>query len=82
MTLKHCRIGIMVRGKLRCLGSPLELKQRFGSGYKLSLGIREDRPMERQRVVRMLIDLMRKGLDVKTGSSISGCIPILDKGTG
>lgn len=60
----------MVRGKLRCLGSPLELKRRFGSGYKLSLGIRKDRPAERQQVERMLIDLMRKGLDVKTGMSI------------
>lgn len=61
------RIGIMVRGKLRCLGSPLELKRRFGSGYKLSIGFRKDRQIDRQQAEQMLIDLMRKGLDVKTG---------------
>ena len=30
------RIGIMAKGKLRCLGSPLFLKNRFGVGYKIS----------------------------------------------
>jgi len=29
------RIGIMVDGRLRCLGSSQHLKQRFGKGYKL-----------------------------------------------
>jgi len=31
------RIAIMARGNLRCLGSSLRLKQRFGAGYQLSL---------------------------------------------
>jgi ATP-binding cassette subfamily A (ABC1) protein 3 len=31
------RIGIMVKGKIRCLGSSLFLKNRFGAGYKLTM---------------------------------------------
>ena len=36
------RIGIMAEGRLRCCGSPLFLKQRFGEGYTLAI-IRNDR---------------------------------------
>ena len=31
------RIGIMCKGKLTCLGSPLFLKNRFGVGYNLNI---------------------------------------------
>ena len=31
------RIGIMARGRLRCLGTSLRLKARFGSGYHVSI---------------------------------------------
>ena len=31
------RIAIMARGRLRCIGSSIHLKHRFGSGYKVSL---------------------------------------------
>ena len=31
------RIGIMAKGQLMCLGSSLFLKNRFGSGYKLTM---------------------------------------------
>lgn len=31
------RIGIMAKGKLMCLGTSLFLKNRFGSGYKLTM---------------------------------------------
>eukprot|EP00245_Coleochaete_scutata_P002052 TRINITY_DN12630_c0_g3_i1.p1 TRINITY_DN12630_c0_g3~~TRINITY_DN12630_c0_g3_i1.p1 ORF type:complete len:174 (+),score=27.45 TRINITY_DN12630_c0_g3_i1:81-524(+) len=31
------RIGIMVDGRLKCLGSPLHLKNRFGLGFVLTL---------------------------------------------
>ena len=31
------RIGIMAKGKIRCLGSSLFLKNRFGAGYKLTM---------------------------------------------
>ncbi|KFM23420.1 ABC transporter A family member 2 [Auxenochlorella protothecoides] len=32
-------VGIMARGQLRALGTPLRLKQRFGSGYQLSVSV-------------------------------------------
>ena len=31
------RIGIMSKGKLKCLGSSLHLKNKFGSGFKLRI---------------------------------------------
>ena len=31
------RIGIMVQGQLRCVGSPQHLKAKFGSGYKVRI---------------------------------------------
>ena len=31
------RIGIMARGRLCCLGTGLHLKQKFGSGYRLTV---------------------------------------------
>lgn len=34
------RIGIMARGRLRCLGTALRLKARFGSGYRISIRVR------------------------------------------
>lgn len=34
-----CRIGIMARGELRCIGTSLRLKSRFGSGYNVSVRI-------------------------------------------
>lgn len=33
------RVAIMARGRLRCLGSTLRLKQKFGAGYQLSLSV-------------------------------------------
>lgn len=31
------RIAIMARGRLRCIGSSIHLKHRFGSGYQVQL---------------------------------------------
>ena len=33
------RIGIMVRGRLQCVGTSLRLKSRFGSGYRVSMRV-------------------------------------------
>lgn len=38
------RIGIMVAGKIFCLGPSLFLKSRFGVGYKLTLVKKEETP--------------------------------------
>eukprot|EP00026_Physarum_polycephalum_P004000 Phypoly_transcript_04017.p1 GENE.Phypoly_transcript_04017~~Phypoly_transcript_04017.p1 ORF type:complete len:751 (+),score=114.83 Phypoly_transcript_04017:100-2253(+) len=31
------RVGIMVKGQLRCLGSPQHLRNKYGSGYRLTI---------------------------------------------
>ena len=31
------RVGIMVNGSLRCLGSPQQLKSKYGQGYRLKV---------------------------------------------
>ena len=33
------RIAIMARGNLRCIGSSLRLKNKFGTGYSISVGV-------------------------------------------
>lgn len=35
------RVGIFVRGMLRCVGTSLHLKAKFGSGYRLSIGLKQ-----------------------------------------
>lgn len=36
------RLGIMVKGQLRCLGTPQHLKSKFGRGYQLDLQLEDD----------------------------------------
>merc|ERR1712087_340533 len=36
------RLGIMVKGQLRCLGTPQHLKSKFGKGYQLDLQLDDD----------------------------------------
>merc|ERR1712032_1554992 len=36
------RLGIMVKGQLRCLGTPQHLKSKFGKGYQLDLTLKDD----------------------------------------
>ena len=59
----------MVRGKLRCLGSALDLKNRFGSGYRLIVGLLKDQCIGSINVEKNIIDLLRKSMSVKTGKS-------------
>eukprot|EP00249_Psilotum_nudum_P021774 c28239_g1_i1 orf=514-3321(-) len=35
------RIAIMAKGKLRCIGTSIHLKSRFGTGYLVSVGMRQ-----------------------------------------
>jgi len=35
------RIGIMAKGRLRCLGSSVHLKSKFGAGYKVSVAAKD-----------------------------------------
>ena len=47
------RIGIMVQGSLRCVGSGMYLKRTYGKGYKLTLTCSCDDPI-RTRVHQYL----------------------------
>ena len=33
------RVCVMVKGRLKCIGSPLYLKQKYGLGHRLTLNI-------------------------------------------
>lgn len=35
------RVGIMVKGELRCLGSTQHLKNRYGAGYNLEIKLKQ-----------------------------------------
>ena len=69
------RVAIMAEGKIRCLGSPLFLKSRFGGGYTLScmkLGGRRSEGIE--SLVREMIPTSKTLTDVR--SSISFQLPL------
>ncbi|KAH9540293.1 hypothetical protein CY35_15G104500 [Sphagnum magellanicum] len=36
------RVAIMARGKLRCIGTPIRLKTRFGAGYVVNVSVRSE----------------------------------------
>jgi ABC-type multidrug transport system ATPase subunit len=36
------RIGIIAKGRLQCLGSPIHLKNKFGKGYSLYINFKRD----------------------------------------
>jgi ABC-type multidrug transport system ATPase subunit len=44
------RLVIMVNGKFKCLGSPQHLKNKFGTGYKVSLRLDEHNDQNRKKL--------------------------------
>jgi ABC-type multidrug transport system ATPase subunit len=52
------RIGIMTNGALRCIGTPLHLKNKFGAGYQLTLTLAADGSSisERRAKVHKLVE--------------------------
>ena len=58
-----------MRGKLRCLGSALDLKKRFGSGYRLIVGLHKDQCIDSRSTEKIINELMRKSMNVRTGKS-------------
>eukprot|EP01113_Clastostelium_recurvatum_P036202 TRINITY_DN5133_c0_g1_i1.p1 TRINITY_DN5133_c0_g1~~TRINITY_DN5133_c0_g1_i1.p1 ORF type:complete len:762 (-),score=205.47 TRINITY_DN5133_c0_g1_i1:1-2286(-) len=53
------RIGIMVKGNLRCVGSSQHLKDRYGSGYKLTISAPEQRRNAIEQWVHQLVPQAR-----------------------
>lgn len=45
------RIGIMARGQLRCIGTSLRLKSKFGSGYRVSVRIGKEEDEEQRKKI-------------------------------
>ncbi len=37
------KIGIVAKGRLQCIGSALHLKQKYGAGYRITVGTQENR---------------------------------------
>jgi ABC-type multidrug transport system ATPase subunit len=52
------KIGIMAKGVLRCLGSPLHLKRKYGKGFKLTISFYKE--ADRQAVLTAKPDLQMK----------------------
>jgi hypothetical protein len=55
------RIAIMAKGRLRCLGSTVRLKSRFGAGYKISVSL-GDKTDEDSAASKALCELMSRHL--------------------
>eukprot|EP00501_MAST-03F_sp_TOSAG23-6_P000910 GSMAST32.ASY1.ANO1.946.1 assembled CDS len=53
------RIGIMVDGRLQCLGSEQHLKNRFGQGYQLDIKLKEPTTEE----INNILDTIRKTIN-------------------
>jgi len=47
------RLAIQVKGRLRCLGSPMHIKSRYGVGYQLELRIPLDQGQQDRRLERV-----------------------------
>ena len=45
------RIGIMVSGRLKCVGTPLQLKQRFGDGHVIDIKAASHSPDDAERML-------------------------------
>jgi len=57
------RIGIMAYGKLRCLGTSLHLKNKFGDGYKIEVTHEDGKATMASEFVQALVPKARKVAD-------------------
>ncbi|KAF0989477.1 hypothetical protein HZS_5786 [Henneguya salminicola] len=76
--MKECeiyseRIAIMVRGELKCLGSPEHVKEKYGLGYKLKLHCFRENIHE----IKSLINVQFRNVTFNDSCSYLSClIPI------
>ncbi|OAE27724.1 hypothetical protein AXG93_4193s1240 [Marchantia polymorpha subsp. ruderalis] len=69
------RVGVMVSGRLMCLGSIQHLKSRFGSGYNLEM--RCKRPEDMQRLHEFITrSFPGSKLDEQHNTRVKYCIPL------
>ena len=58
------RIGIMVGGVMRCLGSAQRLRSRYGEGYQIEIGIAlPDAELIKETISRILASIMKAEVD-------------------
>eukprot|EP00434_Breviolum_minutum_P015111 symbB.v1.2.013324.t1/scaffold938.1/size150240/17 len=55
------RIAIQVRGQLRCLGSPLHIKTKYGSGYQLELFCEDGRGVSKTQELENFVSTLASG---------------------
>ena len=58
------RIGIMVRGRMACIGSPQHLKLKYGQGYEVSVTLKPDAPHSVQASVVPLLNRLSPAAEV------------------
>ena len=63
------RIGIMAKGKLRCIGSAQHLKEKFGKGYTLTINMLPTHMEPEQSVA--VNDFVQEEIGKSTGQLIS-----------
>ena len=71
------RIGIMVDGRLKCLGPSSHLKDKFGDGYQIEVRFRsEDRYLECMALLRGICEDIE--IDERHGQFLRLKVPALD----
>eukprot|EP01084_Bolivina_argentea_P142149 249724_1 len=61
------RLGIMVNGQLRCIGTPQNLKAKFGKGYQLDMTLHKDVVDADEKECQDVVDQLEKVLTEKFG---------------
>jgi hypothetical protein len=71
------RIAILCTGKLRCIGTQLRLKNRFGSGYKLSMSLASASDSALERVAAFVTTHVspHAALTSRVGASVTFTLP-------
>ena len=65
------RLSVMVKGKLKCVGTSLYLKQKYGDGHRVTLNIDDSKSKEVFRTIKKLFPKAVE-VDCKGGNMIIG----------
>lgn len=75
------RIAVMVKGRIKCIGTPLYLKNNFGDGYRLTFITRPDATEEVLEVLKSIMPAGKVG-DCSAGSLVYSILPIYNNQLG
>lgn len=65
------RLCVMVKGKLKCVGTSFYLKQKYGEGHRLTLNVDDDKSEEVMKTIKKLFPKAVE-VDSKGGNLIVG----------